>query len=204
MSIPHLSTNARPLAAEQKQQAAELLARAFQPDPLMKFLLPEDARRAQVLPWYFGKALNYALRHGEVYADPQMQGVTAWLPPGHHITTWGYIRAGFLPIELKLGRAGYHRLQANESYVDALHAAQMPQPHWYLWFVGVEPQAKGRGIGSALIRQKLAQADDEGLPCYLETHNPANVAFYEKLGFRVLQAGQIPGSELKMWAMGRG
>src|SRR5512140_353517 len=203
MSIPNLSGNALPLAAAQKQQASALLGRAFYPDPIMNFILPEDAARARVLPWYLGKALNYALMYGEVYTDAQLRGVIGWLPPGHTLpSVWRYIRAGFLPVRIKLGQAGYRRMQANEEYIDAVHAAQMPQPHWYLWFVAVEPAAQRHGVGSMLIRHKLAQADASHLPCYLETHNPNNVPFYEKLGFRVLHHGQIPGSEVQMWGMG--
>ena len=138
-------------------------------------------------------------------ADQRRSPGSGWLPPGQtHPSLWRYIRAGFLPVEYKLGRAGYRRMMANEAYIEAVHAEQMPGPHWYLWFVAVEPAAKGCGIGSMLIRHKLAQADADHIPCYLETHNLNNVPFYEKLGFSVVHTGKIPGSDLQMWGLVRG
>jgi hypothetical protein len=33
----------------------------------------------------------------------------------------------------------------------------------------------------------LAGADASGLPCYLQTSDPANVAYYQRFGFEVIQ-----------------
>ena len=47
MAIPHLNGEALPLAAAQKKQAGALLGRAFYQDPSIKFILPEEDRRAK-------------------------------------------------------------------------------------------------------------------------------------------------------------
>jgi hypothetical protein len=49
----------------------------------------------------------------------------------------------------------------------------------------------------------LARADRDGLPCFLETQMGKNVGLYEHFGFRVAEAGIIPGSNVKSWAMVR-
>ena len=82
---------------------------------------------------------------------------------------------------------------------------QMAQFHpagelWYLPMIGVDPVAQGRGLGSALLGYALAACDRDGLPAYLETSNPRNLALYERHGFRVgkvIQAGSSP----PVWAM---
>ena len=37
--------------------------------------------------------------------------------------------------------------------------------------------------------------------CFLETHNQKNVAFYEKYGFEVVEAGCLPDTTTTHWAM---
>jgi ribosomal protein S18 acetylase RimI-like enzyme len=85
--------------------------------------------------------------------------------------------------------------------MDELHKRKVPGPHWYLWALGVEPARQGQGIGSRLIAPVLAQADREGLPCYLETETAGNVAFYQKQGFYVVSDDLVPGQSLRIWTM---
>jgi hypothetical protein len=52
-----------------------------------------------------------------------------------------------------------------------------------------------------LLRAMFAKIDKEGLPCFLETQAEKNVGIYEHLGFRVVEEGIVPGSNVKSWAM---
>jgi GNAT superfamily N-acetyltransferase len=76
----------------------------------------------------------------------------------------------------------------------------MPEPHDYLFILGVEPEQHGRGLGGALLTALLADRTP-GLPCYLETFNPLNVPFYERRGFRVAGEGVVPGTAIRLWGM---
>jgi RimJ/RimL family protein N-acetyltransferase len=76
-------------------------------------------------------------------------------------------------------------------------------PHWYLPTIGIEPYLHRKGLGSALLMQALSRCDQEHLPAYLESSNPANETFYRWLGFEPL--GVIPaGSSPPMMPMLRG
>jgi ribosomal protein S18 acetylase RimI-like enzyme len=68
-------------------------------------------------------------------------------------------------------------------------------PHWYLPTIGIEPRLHGKGLGSALLTEALSRCDQEHMPAYLESSNPANAAFYRRLGFEalgVIRAGHSP------------
>jgi hypothetical protein len=41
------------------------------------------------------------------------------------------------------------------------------------------------------------------VPCYLESADERNLPFHERLGFRVVEAGMVPGSHLRTWALRR-
>jgi len=55
--------------------------------------------------------------------------------------------------------------------------------YYYLFAIGVDPLAQGKGCAGDMMRGFLAKADAEGVPCYLENSNPKNTAMYEHLGF---------------------
>ncbi|MGB3710916.1 MAG: GNAT family N-acetyltransferase [Erythrobacter sp.] len=46
-------------------------------------------------------------------------------------------------------------------------------------------QAIYRGLGSQLMVACLRHVEGDGLPVYLETPNPKNIAFYERHDFKV-------------------
>jgi GNAT superfamily N-acetyltransferase len=57
------------------------------------------------------------------------------------------------------------------------------QPYFYLSWWATHRDHAGRGLGSVLIKENLAEIDATGLPCFLESTNPVNLPRYEALGF---------------------
>lgn len=54
------------------------------------------------------------------------------------------------------------------------------EPHLYLASMAVVPESRGHGVGSALLRHRLAQARQ---PVYLEASTPRSAALYARHGF---------------------
>ena len=148
--------------------------------------------------------VRYSLLYGEVYTTPAVNGVACWLPPGRTELTLGrMVRCGLHATPLKMGLAAYRQFDIYMSYADVLHARYAPEPHWYLWAIGVDPASQGKGIGSRLIKPILKRADAGGTACYLETEMARNVRFYEKHGFEVVDGGKVPKLGAQVWAMVR-
>lgn len=186
-------------------RASEVLAASFFDYPMFTFYFPDVQRRTRCLPWYFEKILNTALRYGEVHTTPEISGVLFTLPPGHtKISIWEYIQSGFLPAVFKLGLRNYQRSMECEDFVGATQIALMKdRPHYYLWGLAVDPRQKAHGIGDALMRPLLAQADAQKMPVYLETHDEKNVRYYRKYGFDLVYTTCIPKYQLPIWCMVR-
>lgn len=64
-------------------------------------------------------------------------------------------------------------------------------------------QLQGRWLGSALVRKGLRRADQDHRPCYLETSDERNLAFYERHGFGVVERTTLGDSGPPAWAMCR-
>ena len=58
---------------------------------------------------------------------------------------------------------------------------------WYLAELGAA--TPGRGAGSTLLEHRLARLEGEA---YLESSNPRNVPLYERFGFEVVEAIDLP------------
>ncbi len=192
------------LEAAQASRGGVLLAQAFHRDPLYTLILPDEDRRRHALGWMFDRVVRYALWYGVVYTTPSVEGVACWLPPGQTtLTLPRVVRSGLVASPLKLGLAAYRQFGMYMHYTDRWHEQYAPPSHWYLWAIGVDPACQGQGIGSQLLQPILTQADAEGTACYLETETEANVRFYTKHGFKVVDRGQVPGLGLSTFAMRR-
>lgn len=56
-------------------------------------------------------------------------------------------------------------------------------PDCEVFFLGLKPSARGKGIGQDLLKPVLDYADKNQIPCYLLSSNSRNISFYERQGF---------------------
>ena len=177
-------------------EAADLLARCFHANQNFVDLFPDEGARSLALPRMFAAGLRDALGFGHVYAATRgvessagedLVGVAVWLPPGAFpLSPVRQLRAlpGMAGVLAAAPRSA-RRLLRYTAGIARLHPAQ---PYWYLEVVGVDPAARGLGIGTRLLKPVLALADEAGQPCYLETMTERNVGWYRSLGFEVRDA----------------
>ena len=76
----------------------------------------------------------------------------------------------------------------------ALGSLHPPEPHWYLSYIGTDPDRQGQGIGAALLRPGLERCDADSVPAYLVTATGA--PFYERHGFASIGEYRIKGGPL--------
>jgi ribosomal protein S18 acetylase RimI-like enzyme len=183
-------------------RAAELLARAFQDDPLMTYAFPDAVRRARLLPQLIGLNVRYGCLFGEVYATPSWEGAAVWLPPGGQtMTPWRVLRAGMLAAPLRVDWAALGRLALIQEQTTRLHRRHALPGHWYLSQIGVEPVHQAQGWGGALLRPLLARLDAARCWCYLDTTQEAAIPFYQKWGFAIAAETDTIRGGPHLWAM---
>ncbi|MBD2775582.1 GNAT family N-acetyltransferase [Iningainema sp. BLCCT55] len=201
-----MTTEIVSLSLSQIDEASEILQDAFNQGPIFRYLIPEaEQTRANFLRWFFKRALRYSQHYNHVYTTAgNLKGVAVWLPPERSIDT-NILQliptALALPFQLgwsKLGR-GISLLSA----IEERHKLDMPSPHWYLSILGVAPACQGQGVGSSLLQPILKRADNEGLPCYLETATQSAVRFYQRHGFEVVWTGTFTEGSPCLWTMKR-
>ena len=191
-----------PLPSGVADETAEVLARAFQDDPMMAYLMPDPDRRRTLLPRFLGGVQRYCVRYGEVFTTAGLDGVACWLPPGAtEVTPRRLLRTRVVFDVLRLGPDGLNRFRHLIPAMERSHHSAMRTPHWYLWLLGAEPSRSRRGVGSALLAPALRRADEAGVPAYLETHNERNLAFYGRHGFAPVAEEVVNG--VRYWGLRR-
>jgi ribosomal protein S18 acetylase RimI-like enzyme len=193
------------LSSHQIGAAGAMLTRAFFDDPKLTHILPEVSDRIERSRFLFEFELRYGMLYGDVWAPSEgADGVAVWLPSAtSEMTLWRVFRAGGFALPKQLGKEGMDRLISFSAFVDQVHKEQAPQPHYYLFFIGVDPALQKNGIARRLIRPVLHWLDAQGLPCYLNTQNGKNIGLYEHFSFHVIGQLPVPGSGITHTGMWR-
>lgn len=206
---------APPAVAMTQSNAADAvlaLARAFQDDPVARYIFRSGERLPASLTNFYALLLRLQCTDWALNTvSPDGRGSALWQRDGGRGSRQ---RAGFTPLQQLLfvphapGLVGWSprallRLLRLGDVVDHAHArACKGRPHLYLAVLGVDPLLQGRGYATALVAPRLAQADAEGLLCYLESSKAANVPIYERMGFKVVAVagawqGELGGEEAR-------
>jgi ribosomal protein S18 acetylase RimI-like enzyme len=185
----------------QLDEATAVLARAFHDDPAWRWVVPNERRRTALLPWLFRMAFEVTEAHAWTTAG-RVVGCARWLPPGRpHVHVGPMLRA-FVATPLR-AREATTRFLAYGRAVEAMRTAAVPEPHWYLAGIGVEPAERRKGIGTALVTPGIEFSARDRIPCALLTNAERNLAFYEQLGFEVVAEGRTPEEGPHAWMMRR-
>lgn len=179
----------------------EVLARAFDDDPVINWFVRSDAGRPEAFRRFFEIAVRtMTLPLGEVYVAGEGSGAALWAPPG----TWQLGPEDLEPLLPDLTAVfGEDTLERSLEGMGAMDAVHPHEPHFYLLALGVAPELQSRGIGGALLQEVLRRCDAAGLPAYLEATSPRNVALYRRHGFAVTDTLTLPGGGPPLWLMWR-
>jgi GNAT superfamily N-acetyltransferase len=178
---------------------AATLARAFFDDPLICFILKNEATRLASMPRLFKLLFKLGLPHGACDVTTGYEAAALWRPPeAWEIPWWQYVTNG---AEF-LGIFGFGGARHVTWVMDIIEKKHPHEPHWYLQAIGTDTAKQGKGFGGVVIRRGLAKADAAGMPAYLESSKETNIPIYQSFGFEVTGELNIPNGPT-LWPMWR-
>lgn len=164
---------------EARHAAIRALTLAFVRDPVMRWLFPSPSAYLTHFPRFADAFGGPAFGAGTAWTSDDASGAALWFPSGVHPDAEAIAAIVFEAIDPSRHAA----MLAVMKQMGAFHPLE---PHWYLAILGVDSARQGQGLGAQLMHEALARCDDEGLPAYLESSNPANVSLYRRHGFEVI------------------
>ncbi|HEY2661238.1 MAG TPA: hypothetical protein VGI79_16075 [Caulobacteraceae bacterium] len=179
---------------------SQTLARAFHDDPLICFILNDEATRAARMPRLFKLLFKLGLPYGACDVTTGYEAAALWRPPNQwNIPIWQYVVNGAEFLSL-FGVGGAARVMGLMDHIEKHHPHE---PHYYLQAIGTDPASQGKGFGGLVIRSQLAKADAAHMPAYLESSKDSNIPIYSSFGFEVTGEIKVPGGGPTIWPMWR-
>lgn len=184
-------------------QSAQVLSRAFVDDPVTVAVFKNFSadQRIKALMVDFSAEVLECVRKGypvEANAGDAVLGSAIIYPPGAYplpvVDQW-------LLLLKSIWGNGLYDIGSWMKWLKEVDKLRPTEPHYYLEYIGVEPNCQGRGVGSAILKHLCDKADKEGVGGYLENANPVNTAYYQRFGFEIMHEEEIIG--IPAWFMWR-
>nr|POF17838.1 putative n-acetyltransferase [Quercus suber] len=179
---------------EYKERATALYSVVFRDDPVIVFLLSSmsAAQRVAYTAQYMGVLMKAAWLNAATFEEADgWKCAAVWMPPGARVDNpLTIVQAGFVGCVLKMGPGGAKRMLLDfQSQSDACKkkALKGRKKYNYLFFIGTDPDSRGRGYARNLIRaHQKPSPDGETLPIWLESTTEHSRDIYASCGFAVV------------------
>jgi GNAT superfamily N-acetyltransferase len=196
-----VDAHVRPCGLDDIDALGANLGAAFGDDPVFSYIVPDvdEQERARRLTPLFKATIRIHRHFGEAWTNEDATVGALWLPPGRKVPQWRQLGAGAASV-----RASWRTIPKGLRVLAIMEKAHPKEPHWYLAVLGAAPQHQRKGLGGAAMAPILDRCDREGIPAYLESSKESNIAYYERVGFKV--TGELslgPGGAPNLWPMWR-
>jgi ribosomal protein S18 acetylase RimI-like enzyme len=190
----------RDLKAQEIPAAVAVLARGMRDNPLhVAAFGPDPERRIRCIERAFKGVFRVFKAQTPLCAldGETLVGATGIAPAGTCQPTVGQ-RIGMLPVMVAIGPPTASRVG---KWLKAWADRDPAEPHSHLGPLAVDAHLQGRGIGSQILAGYCRRLDDSDTVGYLETDKQANVPFYQRHGFEVVEEAEVIG--VPNWFMRR-
>jgi hypothetical protein len=156
----------------------EVLGRAYTSDPLSEWIFRDAATRTDACAAWYGLFVEAYAATRRVTWLPDERAVCLWGAPDDPPLTWPSVPT---PGGLLTALVGATHAATVGDALHPVETVQPKQPHVYVNFLAAE--TPGGGAGERAIAPAVEAARAAGVGVGLESTNPRNLSFYERLGF---------------------
>jgi len=182
-------------SATKHADASTILKQAFECDSVVRHFWPDDTEYEKRMGTYFAHVLwvfgtSYEMTDVVTDNEGNVTACATWEPA--HKSMMCVVRLLFVLVWCVM-IMGVGRTWDSVKMMMMLEKKQMHHAPTalHLAVIGTGLAFQGKGMGSKCIKVGLDRADKQGVPCYLESSNPKNVPFYERMGFRTVETLNI-------------
>ena len=190
------------LQKDELEKVATILTDAFETNPAYSLIFTRKDKLREGLLWLFKTSLFLLNRKTTVTKvvkekkSGKIIGVFSMLPPGGIKTgPIAYLQIGLPKFIKNFGFYTLRKMLGMDSFnkkllMDAIGTKE----YFYLSMVVVKEEYRGKGVGSFMIKNCIEELRTEKKKCHivgLTTQLPENVTFYSRIGFHLLNEGEV-------------
>ena len=167
-----------------KSRIIDILTSSFIDNKSIQYVVRQDAKRLERTQCLIDYSYKVCGTFGENWISDEGKGCALVLLPFKKKTT---LQSILWDAELATSVIGLRNVLSVTNRESSIKKHHPASPFAYLWYIGVDPQHQGRGIGSKLLNDLITEYDQRDLPLYLETSTLRNIPWYKKCGFETYQ-----------------
>lgn len=173
----------RPMDRKTLEYYARMAAESYVNDPVHSYVTKSEKLRKKFVYHFMIERLSTSNREDIIHFDEQKRGICVWRDAHNEYNVLDFLMCPnwvflwlYLPKTIKTLMAYGH-----------LDVKVFPENTKIISPVFVAPEHQGKGVASALIKRGIDELLPQGYNLGMEVQKKENVAFYEKLGFRVIK-----------------
>lgn len=185
-----------PLSLHQKERIVQLLTESFDTNGSTNFVVKQDKKRKKRIENLIRYSIFMGEKHGKIYLSEDELACAIVIYPEKTPINLRQLIWSFRLISGSIGFFRIPKVLRREKAIKSLH----PKTSFcHLWYLGVDPELQGKGLGSNLLQFIVAEHAAQNQSIVLETSNTRNFAFYERNGFQETTTITDTGYILKMF-----
>jgi ribosomal protein S18 acetylase RimI-like enzyme len=165
-----------------KELTLDILCKSFDTNKSVNYVVKQHHKREKRIRILMDYSFEICYRFGEVYLSENKDACALILFPDKKKSN---LKTVLLDAKLAISCVGITRIGKILERDSKIKSAYPDNKIVYLWFIGVLPEVKQQGIGSALLKGIIEKSNALKRPIYLETSMIENLKFYDKFGFHV-------------------
>lgn len=165
-----------------KALVKNILSKSFDKNQSVNYIAQQDELREKRVTALMDYSFEICFNYGNVYLSDDNKACALVLYPDQKKTTFKSILEDVKLLFNCVGLSNIGKAMKREA---AIKQIQPDTPMYYLWFIGVEPDSQGTGIGTKLMNDVIEDSEAKSRSIFLETSTQRNLPWYKKFGFDV-------------------
>jgi len=162
-----------------KQLVLSILSEAFDNNHSVNYVVKQDDKKAGRINALMDYSFEICYQFGDVFLSNDKQACALILYPDKQKPSL------MLDLKLVFNCIGLSRAKKVLQRDSSIKSQYPTKELAYLWFIGVNKQQQGKGLGTLLLKEMIEYTESLKRPMYLETSMPQNLPFYKNLGFEI-------------------
>ena len=162
----------------------DILVNSFRNNKSVNYIIQQDSKKELRLRRLMEYSHDVCKLAGDVFITDDKSGCALIVKPDKKKTSLKAILLDMKFVINCLGLSNVKKAMSREAKIKSYHPEGLI---YYLWFIGVDQAKQGKGIGSSLLKEVIADGQKENRIICLETSTLKNIPWYQSFGFNIYQ-----------------
>jgi hypothetical protein len=167
---------------KEKHAVLNLLADSFYVNKSVNYIVSQDSKKPDRIKALMDYSYRLCSQFGKIYTSHNHTCAALIMYPDKKKKN---LQSFLLDLKLIFTCTGFRNIKRAIQRESILKKHHPITPFTYLWFIGTTQSEQGKGLGTSLMCEIIAESEKLKRPIYLETSVERNIKWYEKLGFTV-------------------